>query len=321
MQSTSGASQSRLPIVMVAIAIVLALIGIVGIASGWTDKPSKNLSSTGATTTTDPSGGFGGGDGGDTGGDSSGTTLSTLAGGSGVTTTPTTVKGATGTTVKASAACPEAPATATDPGPHTPPAVGRYTFVSCTDSSDTLETTITAGASSNGVTRRNVNQNLGGSQQTSSVAYGPNGVTIESLSFDTPQGRMTCDLNPDVQNYPADMHVGATWSSSSSCDIKSSAGAKFGTLKLDTTGKVSGKVSTSIAGPAINAWVVDGTITITATIPSFGTQKSHVSEHGYYDPAHGIELYRHTEATSEGGSGEKIVRDDKLTSLTPKPAS
>ncbi|MEY2471376.1 MAG: hypothetical protein QOK28_705 [Actinomycetota bacterium] len=304
--------QSRLPTVVIAVAIVLALIGIGGVAFGAADKPSHDAASNGSTTTTEFVG-----DGGDAGG--SGSTQSTLTTLAGATTTTAKAGAAPTTTAaaKPSAACPDPPATNADPGGNQPPAVGRYTYVNCADSSDTVETSITAGNSGNGITRRNVNGDSGGQEQTSSIAYGPAGVTVESLAFDTPQGHMTCDLNPDLENYPADMHVGAQWSGSSSCDIKNSKGVKFGTIKIDAAGKVTGKVAATVGSTTVNAWAVEGTITLTFDIPSFGSQTTHIIERGYYDAAHGIEVYRHTEATSSGG-GQSVVRDEKLTSLTPK---
>ena len=75
-------------------------------------------------------------------------------------------------------------------------------------------------------------------------------------------------------------------------------------------------MTTSVGGTSVNAWVVEGTITLVATIPSFGKQTTHISERGYYDPAHGIEVYRHTVAS--GDNGASSTSDEKLTSLTPK---
>jgi len=303
----------RVTTIVTAIAIVLALIGIGGVAFGAADKPSDNeVASTDSTTTTSEF---------STDSTLPGDTTTTTPAGSVTTSgnkTATTKAPGTATTAggsKAITGCNDAPATAADPGQAKPPAVGKYTFVSCTDSDDSVETSITAGNSSGGVTRRVINANEAGMQQSSTIAYGPNGVFIESLSFDTPQGRATCDLNPDVKNYPADIHVGSEWSTSSTCDIKTANGTKFGTIKLDSAGKITGKVATTVGGAAVNGWVAEGVIDLTATIPSFGSQTSHIVERGYYDAAHGIEVFRHTEATS---GSSKVVRDDKLVSLTPK---
>ncbi|HVT78703.1 MAG TPA: hypothetical protein VHD87_16810 [Acidimicrobiales bacterium] len=312
MQPISATPSSRVATVMIAVAILLALVGIGGVAFGAADKPSTKASATGSTTSTSEL-------------SASDTTLpgateTTAAGAGGGATSTTIASGnhSTATTAagaKPSGICGDAPATATDPTANQAPAIGRYTFVDCSDNSKTVDEAVTAGASSNGVTRRNVTADMGGQQQTSSIAYGPNGVLIESLSFDSPQGRLTCDLNPDVLNYPADIHVGSQWSGSSTCDIKNNAGVKYGTIKLDSTGKVTGKVAATVGTTTVNAWSVEGTITLTATVPSFGSQTTHINERGYYDPAHGIEVYRHAEVSN---GANNVTTDEKLSSLTPK---
>src|SRR5688572_11402162 len=140
MQSTSGPFSSRLPTVLMALAVVLALIGVGAIASGAADKPEDELAQTVGSTTTTEVGtattlpGVGG-------------VATTVAGGTTATTAKTT--GTTGgtTPTTTSAACPTPPAASADPGPHTPPAVGTYTYADCADSSDTLDTKVTDGGS------------------------------------------------------------------------------------------------------------------------------------------------------------------------------
>ena len=305
MQSTPGAS-TRTPTVVVALAIVLALIGVGGVAFGLANKPSKKVASTKSTTTTE----FG------TETTLPGETTTTAAGAAGGT--PTTAKGGvTVTTAKpggttattaldAVGDCPAPAASSTDPGAAQAPAIGTYTFVSCTDASDSTEVKVAAGPSGNGVTRRNITESQGGGSmsQTATEAYGPNGVLDEVWTIKSGVGDFKCDWNPDLLLFPAQLAVGKTWTSDSTCDV---SGNK---LHITGTGKISGRVNVNVAGTTVNAWVVDATI-------KFSGGGNEVTEtlHDYWDPAHGVNVYRNVQANTGQGS---ISRVDHLKSLTPK---
>jgi hypothetical protein len=311
MQSITGAS-SRTTFIVIGAAIVLALAGIVGIAIGGADDGDGDLtSSVGTTTTFD-------GDGGDTGGSDSTIAPSDTAPGATTTTarrgtTATTLAGP-GTTV-VTAACPVAPAASADPAASaTAPAVGTYTYASCTDSADTQESKIAAGSSGGGTTRRNVSSSAAGFEQTASIAYGPNGVLLESITINSPQGKLTCDWKPDVQNYPATLTTGTTWNADSSCDLKQETGASPGKLTLKATGKVTGKVAVNVSGTTVNAWVIESTIKLTTNV-AFGSTTVNVNALSHYSTAHGLDVFRHSQTQSEGGT---ITRDEHLVSLTPK---
>jgi hypothetical protein len=304
MQSTPGAS-SRTPTVVVVLAIVLALIGVGGVAFGLADKPSKKVASTESTTTTE----FG------TDTTFPGETTTTAAGAAGGTTT--TAKGSPVTTAKPGGGttattaldgvgdCPAPAASSTDPGAAQAPAIGTYTFVSCTDSSDTTEVKVAAGASGNGVTRRNITESQGtGMSQTATEAYGPNGVLDEVWTIKSGLGDFKCDWNPDLLLFPAQLSVGKTWTSDSTCTVSGN------TLHITGTGKISGRVNVNVAGTMVNAWVVDATI-------KFSGGGNEVTEtlHDYWDAAHGVNVYRNVQANTAQGS---ISRVDHLKSLTPK---
>jgi hypothetical protein len=305
--------QPRVPTVLTALAIVLALIGIGGVAFGWADDSSNDVAANGTTTTTAFSG-----DGGDSGGDI-GSSLTTLPGGA-VTTTPTTVKPSTGTTAKPTTGttsidgtgdCPVPPAASSDPGAHQPPAVGTYTFVSCTDAKDQTEVKITAGQSANGVTRRDVTQESGGITQTATEAWGPNGVFQEVLTIKTGFADIKCDWNPDVLLFPAQLSVGKTWTADSTCTVPNPQDpSKPITLHLTADAKISGRVSPNVGGTVVNAWVVDAHIKLST--PNGDVD---LTEHDHFDPAHGVSVYRHSESHSSQGS---VTRIDRLKSLTPK---
>ncbi len=313
MQTGSGPSASRLPTVITAIAVVLAVIGLGVAVSGAADKPADNkvASDDSSTTTTFV------GDGGDVGtpGTDSATTTPTFA------RSPTTTAKSTGTTAKsttpttASAACAAPPGASADPGAQQAPAIGTYTYASCSDTSETSDMKVAAGTGGNGTARRVVSENTSGFAQTTTYAYGPSGVLLESLTVSTPRGPYTCDWDPDVVNYPPSLTVGTTWNTKSSCQLKNSQGVSQGELKLDGTGKVTGKVQFAVGSTSVNAWVIEATIKLTTTVTGFGSQTATVTSKDYYDPTRGLDVYRHSEGTSEQGS---VTRDERLTSLTPK---
>jgi hypothetical protein len=317
MQTGSGASASRLPTVITAIAVVLAVIGLGGVVTGAADEPSDKVDS--STRTTFDGDGGDGGDGGDIGGSSS-----TLAGGTTTTTTPgasTTTAKPTATTSKSTAttslaACPIPPAATADPGAQQPPALGTYTYMSCSNTAETTDMKVAAGASGNGVTRRLVSETEDGFGQTTTYAFGPSGVLLESLTVQSPQGPFTCDWNPDVVNYPPSLTLGKEWTAKSSCQLRDDKGVSRGQLELDGTGKVTGRVQVNIGGTNVNAWVIEGVIKLKTTVTGFGSQTATVTSKDYYDPTRGIDLYRHAEGTTGPGGDE--VRDERLTSLAPK---
>jgi hypothetical protein len=297
-----------MPIVLIAVALVIALIGIVGVAFGAADKPSK-VASTKSTTTTEFSG-----DGGDAGGASDQTTLTTLPG-----ATTTTVKGAPVTTSKPGATtstttldgvgtCPVPAASNSNPGAEAAPAIGTYTYVSCTDSSDTTDVKIAAGDSKNGVTRREVTEQAGGFSQTATQAYGPNGILQEVLTINYGATPIKCDWNPDVLEFPAQLSVGAKWKADSKCTVAGPNGNT--TLHLTADATVSGRVQAVIGGATLNCWVVDAHIVLD-TGPNGSVD---LTEHDHFDPAHGINVYRHSESKTPQGS---VTRVDHLKSITP----
>ncbi len=311
MQTGSGLSSSRLPSVITGVALVLALVGVGGIAIGAADEPSDDLKTSTGTTI--------GGDGGDapTGASTTlaGGASTTAAAGASTTAKPTGTTAKPTATTATSAACPVAPAATADPGAQQPIPIGTFTYASCSDASKTSDMKVAAGPSGGGVTRRNVSEEASGFAQTATLAYGGSGVLLESLTVQTPQGPVTCDWNPDVLNYPNGLTLGREWTAKSSCPLKGSKGVKMGDLTLDAKGKVSGKVQVNVGGTNVNAWVIDATITLT-TKTSFGDQTVTVVSKDHYDPTRGLDLFRHSEAKS---GQETMVRDERLTSLTPKP--
>ena len=309
MQATPGAASSRLTIVLISVALVLALAGLVGIASGAANKPSKKVASTQSTTTTENLGS----------GLSTGTstTLTTLPGVAGTTTT---VKGATTATTAATTAttspftkdCPKPAASASDPGGNQPPLVGTYTYASCTDASDTTNVKVAAGKNSNGVTRRDVSEDAQGTPQTATEAWGPNGVLMEVLTINYGAVPITCDWQPDVLLFPAQLSVGKAWNADSKCTVQGPNGST--TIHFVANAKVSDRVNITIGATAVNTWVVDADITLETGQPG-GAVTEHRTE--YYDPARGLSILRRDVVKDQNGT-DQVARFDHIVSLTPK---
>ncbi len=309
MQTGSGPSASRLPTVITAIAVVLAVIGFGGLVSGAAEKPSdKVASSASSTTTTEVSTTLVAG----------ATTTTTVGAGSGATTT--TTKRTTATTGSGGPSgpppgdCPS-PATATDPGPNQPPAVGTYVYVTC-DGKESSEKKVEAYQPRD-PQRRLITQEIAGFTQTGTVFYGPNGNVEESF---TVQGFVTCDWKPDLLQWPTTVAVGATFATDSSCTISSPQGTA--TIRFAGTSTITGKVLVTVGSAAANAWSVYSTAKLTTQSKDKDGKEENNSidivATRYFDPTRGVDLYRHLETKGTQGSGTVIER---IKSLTPKKNS
>lgn len=288
------------------VAAVLALVGIVGVASGAAKDDGDDVATAGGDTTTTIAG-------------------TDLTLGDATTTIPgaatTTIKGgATGTTVKptgptttvatsATDACNEPPAANTNPGAMAAPAVGVYTYVSCTDPGKSQETTVRAGQDGGGKVRREISANFGGFSGTFVTAYG-GGVTEEVIRISAAGTQLVCDLNPDVVEYPAMLSVGVTWATKSKCKVKSSFGEAE--ITYEYSGKVTGRKTVTIGGTAVTTWVVE-------TIQKFGSPQGSgtATSVRYYDPTRGYDLF--VRATGKDPDGKEMTESARLASLTPRP--
>lgn len=291
---------------LVVAAAVLAIAGVGGLVTGAAD--GDELTAAGGTTDTT----LGvtettlGGDGSPSATAVPGAPGTTTAAGSAATTKPGGGSGPATTVAAAQTNACNAPDSSTNPGPIQPPALGVYSFVSCEDGSLVDDETIRAGNSSDGKVRREISHNQQGVQLTETVAYSAQGVIQEMLNVSAFGQQARCDWNPDIVEYPANLAVGTTWS------VKSQCTTTFGPFKVDGTGKVLGRKAVTIAGTAVNTWVVETKVKLET--PQ-GNQEA--EELDYFDPARGIDLYRKTVASDGEGGKVTIVR--RLASLTPKP--
>ena len=290
---------------MLALSLALALIGTIGAATGAADKKSDDLktaSPSTSTTVTDET-----------------TTSTTATSDSTSSTTATTVKRGTtattrgaGTTVTTAkpGACEHRAAT-TPPGPHAAPAIGKYTYTDCA-TGETATRAVTAGANSGGVTRRVIQNSMGGFELYATTAFSTNGVIQEKAELRAFGQSAQCDWQPDLVEYPGNLAVGTTWSANSTCTLPN--GAK---LTLTGTRKVTG-ISTFVVGDTpVTAWIVDDTQNLSTTIQG---RPGTVTNKGFhlYDPAHGLVVY---EKVTVSGTGlfavPETTAEGRLLSLTP----
>lgn len=290
---------------LLVIAIVLALIGVGGLAAGAADDDSNDGSSAtpGSTTTTEGSS------------DTSSFVTVTSPTSAGVTTTTrrTATTKAPGTaTTQATGECATTSGSG-NPGAVKPPALGTYTYASC-GSGDKLDIVVTAGQNSGDVTRRNVSAQVEGNGITAHNAYGPNGVTQESATIVLGVS-VECDWNPDVVDYPAVLEVGTTWSVNSECAL----GPNGGKMKETGTRKITGVASLVIGGAAVTGWLIDETEKLVITAKNQSPTTFTSSRTYLFDPTRGVTLYEKVVDEVSGAINQpKTTSERRLTNLTPK---
>ncbi|MEY2469321.1 MAG: hypothetical protein QOF21_2019 [Actinomycetota bacterium] len=305
MQTLFPTKPSPATVVLLAASVLLAVIGIGGVASGAADDDSDQPERA-ATVDTDDT-----------------TTTSLLE--TGATTTllssATTAK-ATGTTVKKPTAttsatpsgeCTSTPASA-NPGAEQPPAIGTFTYVSCTDPNESTDIKIAEGQSGGGVTRREITVSEGGFMATTTTAFGAAGIIQEKLTIKANGLNLECDWNPDIVEFPADLSIGKSWSADSKC---TTAPPYSITIHATGTRRISDRVAIKIAGTSVNAWVVNMTLKLDFSGPSFsgGFNETGVS---FFDPTRGLGLY--DKSTFEGYGAfqsEPMTTERHIKSLTP----
>jgi len=286
----------------------MALIAVGSIAFGNIDNVTSNtLAATGTTTTTTTPGyEF----------PASSTTSVLTVPATPLTTaktTGTTQKPATATTIAAAAACASTP-TAGAAGSSQAPAVGSYTYASCSGSGDAPTLKVGAGTNSAGVTRRTIESTSGLGDLTATDAFGPNGVIQESAKIVAFGFTLNCDWMPDITEYVAKLAIGSTWNVDSSCDLGS--GAK---LRVVGSRKIIGAVQFNVGGTKLSAWVIDEKEKLTVTAPGRPESNVNSTSTNYYDPVHGLTVYAKATTEASGAFEQpKTTTETYLTSLTPK---
>jgi hypothetical protein len=294
--------------VLIAVAGVLALVGATGLVTGAANA-DDTTTATGRTTTTTAS---------DTdatlGLDGDASTTTTIAG-----STTTTAKGSAttakpGTTATTAVVASESNACTAPDGPGAAatteaPPLGVYSYVNCTDGSQTADDKVEAGSNADGKTRRRVTASRSGVSVTEIRSYVDGSVIEEGLEIVSPYGNIKCDLKPDVVITPAPLSLGKQWSGEGSCD----AGPPVGKISFSGSGKVTGSKSVTIGGTAVRAWVLETQITVVA---AGQTQKTNGVS--YFDPSRGLDLFRKVSLKDAQGNDQTVSM--RLASLTPRAA-
>jgi len=293
---------------LLVIAIVLALIGVGGLAAGAADDDGADDTTTATPTSTTT-----------TEGSSDTSSLVTV-------TTPTTGGGVT-TTTRRTTATTRAPATATtqaagacvvsagsgNPGAVQAPPLGTFTYASC-NSSENVDVVVTAGASSGGVTRRKITTKSQVGDIATNNAYGPSGAVQETATIAAFGFTLQCDWNPDIVEYPATLAVGTSWSIDSECNLGN--GAK---MKATGTRKITGVGSLVIGGTAVSGWTIESTEKLVVTAPNRSPSNFNATGTYLFDPTRGVRLHEKIVEDASGAVTQpKTTIERRLTNLTPK---
>jgi hypothetical protein len=305
--------------ILAATCLVAALVAIPLVGGDDGDGPTDLAADDGTTTTLAVVGAAG--DGGDAG---SGAAASTPAGGAAPTAAPGagapapakaatggngTAAGAAGSSEPGSAAA--APATtaappedlgpAQDPGPAKPPRAGVYRFKS-TAAGETRDTTTTIEdkGTTGSETRQIVKARGSGFDIDSDVAWRPDGVHVLSsvIMFGTNKG--SCDWEPDTLQLRLPITKGASWESTSTCQMTG-----MGATPIPVTRKITGKFlelrRVRIAGQAVDVWAIEGTEHLEAA--GSVTDSSGIT---LFSPKHGFAVSNtaHVKGSSPQGARE-----------------
>ena len=279
---------------LLVIAIVLALVGGVGLVAGAADDNSNDVKSAGATTTSTT----------EASSDTTAPLVTVSVPSTGVTTTTAkttaTTKATTATTAASTGPCAHSSAS-TDPGAQKAPANGSYTYAVCGSGDDADTFKVSAGPDAN---RRilTISTQQGTQNETRNFAAG---VVREKFVTSGGGATVNCDWNPDIVQYPAQLAVGTKWKVDSSCEDKNL------NVKIHVTGsgEVTERVSMVIGGTAVTAWSVASDVTIAVT--GFVNQTVHSVGTTFYEPTRGLEVY--DKSTVNGQTVEKVLK-----SLSPK---
>ncbi len=291
---------------LLVIAIVLALIGVGGLAAGAADDNSNGSKSAGSATTTTT----------ELSTDTSLPLVTVPVPSTGVTTTTrkttATTKASTGTTQAPAAACASSAGSGNPGGPKAP-AVGTYSYVSCT-SDDKVNVVVSAGNSSGGVTRRDIETQSQLGNITAHDAFGADGAVQERATIKAFGFTLNCDWMPDIIEYPANLAVGTSWSADSQCNLGNGA-------KIHATGtrKITSVATFTVGGTAVVVWVIDETQKLVITAPNRSPSNFSSTGTKLYDPSRGITV--HEKAVSEASGADTqppTTTEFRLTSLTPK---
>lgn len=296
MRTGVSTASTRAPLVLLVLAIVLALVGVGGLVGGAADDNNSGHSKSAvatSTTTTEVSS------------DTTSPLVTVPVPSTGVTTTTrkstATTKASTVTTAGPTGPCAHGSSTS-DPGAQKVPANGSYTYARCDNGADADTFKVSAGPDAS---RRIVTISSPQGTQNETRNYTA-GVVREKFVTSGGGATVTCDWNPDIVQYPAQLAVGTKWKVDSSCEDKNL------NVKVHVTGSatVTERVSIIIGGTTVNAWSVASDITIAVT--GFVNQTVHSVSTTFYEPTRGLEVY--DKSTVNGQTLEKVLK-----TLNPKP--
>jgi hypothetical protein len=277
------------------IVFVVALIGAVTVDS---DDSSKDLASSGSTSTTASA-------------DTS-TTIDTgtTAPASTTTQAPATTRPLSPTTAPGSAQVP-------DPGPTKPPAAGIYTYAITSSaepsSNGNTDAKVEVLPSQNGAARRKQTFNDGqGNTLANEETWASDAMRVTTSKIVSQQATVDCTWQPPLLVLQLPLAIGKTWSTDSTCTTM--VGGTQVTIKRTGQSKVIGKVVDKIGDQSVGTWIIDYTGNTTVRSAFFNTDTSEkITRH--FASAQGLVTYEKGSGTM-GGSTTDYER--RLQNLTPK---
>lgn len=207
------------------------------------------------------------------------------------------------------------PLSSRQPGPTSPPAPGRYRYrVTSGEESGELRVTVESRGLASGEVRQLVTVEGGtGGPVASDVVWRPTGAFVLRSRFGAYQA--DCDWEPDTLGLKLPLAKGAAWSVDSSCTSSTPQGgtARF---RREASYSVVDTTRITVAGDAVDVWVIKATETLTGTIGTATESSQFLTEEEetrYFSPRHGLAV----RVVSTGPDGGQASTRE-LVSLRPE---
>jgi hypothetical protein len=213
---------------------------------------------------------------------------------------PTTTAATTAATPATTAAPSEDLGPPGDPGPATVPRPGTYRY-KATDSEGERQTStkIEDRPPSGAPERRQLYTIRGeGFDTDNEIAWRGDGVFVLSTVITFGQNKGTCDWNPDTVQLKLPIAKGASWESSSTCQMTG-----FGATPIPLNRKITGKFlevrRIRVAGQVVDVWAIEGTEHLDGA--GQVVDRSGIT---LFSPKHGVQVSASGKVTTTQGTTE-----------------
>jgi len=194
---------------------------------------------------------------------------------------------------------PPAPAPPVASGPVRPPAAvppkpGHYDY-SETNSNGTRQSTLVIASQGGGKQTENTDDET----TVDEVQWRSNGKFERATTFSFPNGSFRCVWNPEFVEYKFPLRTGSSWTVHTTCHPNAQS-----SITLDATSRVTGRERRSVAGAAVDAWVIvtDATIKFAGNGASFSEA---IRDEDHFAPAYGLTVHEVAVTTDTDPTGVK----------------